>query len=135
MNSPLLGLDLGFRRTGVAISENGLLARPLTVIRARPPHMQVVVEAVIQLVNEHKIATLVIGLPYTEDDRLTSQALKVERIISQIDSALAAQGMKPEIKRINEFHTSLDAAAIYPEAPLDAAAAALILQDYIDQHA
>jgi putative Holliday junction resolvase len=129
MNSPYLGLDLGFKRTGVALSESGMIAHPLGVIEAKPPHMTNVVQEILEIVRQHEVATLVIGVPYTQDEALTSQALRIEQVISQIEQALPAI---VEVIRVNEFHSSLDAAELYPKIDKDSAAAAIILQDYLD---
>lgn len=135
ISSPLLGLDLGLKRTGVALSESGLLAQPIGVIEAKPPHMTGVVQEILGYIKKYEIATLVIGVPYTEDEATTSQALKVEQIITQIDDALHQENLLVTIERINEFHSTRDATALYPTTDADSAAAALILQDFLDQHA
>jgi putative transcription antitermination factor YqgF len=134
MTSPYLALDIGFKRTGVALSESGMIAQPLTVLEAKPPHMTGVVQDVITLVKEYEIATLVIGVPYSSEEAETTQALKVEQVILQIESALKDHALTVEIARINEFHSTRDAAIQYPTAPIDAGAAAIILQDFLDQH-
>jgi len=135
MNSPLLALDIGRKRTGVAISESGILSTPLTVLQADPPHMQRVVQEVVTLVREHETKTLVIGIPYSSEDALTEQAVRIEQVINRLEEQVMADVPWPvAIERINEFRTSQDAAELYPGVPGDSAAAALILQDYIDQY-
>lgn len=133
MNSPLLGLDIGFKRTGVALSESGLLARPLTTLEAKPPHMHGIVQDIISLVKEHEAVTLVIGMPYREDDAPTEQSLKVDQVVTQLEDRLRETGLTVEIVRMNEFHSTRDAALLFPRDDPDAAAAALILQSYLDQ--
>ena len=133
MNSPLLGLDVGFKRTGVALSESGIIASPLTVLEADRPHMSRVIKEIIVLVRNHDIQTLVIGLPYTEDGEATDQSNKVERFINDLRGTLASEDLQPTLETVNEFYSSREAAELYPDAPLDAAAAALILQEYINQ--
>lgn len=130
--SPLLGLDIGLHRTGVALSENGQYAEPLTVLTATPPHAHTVLPKIIALVEQYKINTIVIGLPFTQDDAATTQAQKVERLIEQLQDLLANSNLTIPIERINEFHTTKDASREYPHASVDAGAAALILQYYLD---
>ena len=132
MISPLLGLDIGLKRTGVALSESGIISQPLTVIEAKPPHMTNVVQEIVRFVREYDIVTLVVGVPYTEDDSDTTQALKVEHIITQLEEALAVLPHPPVIERVNEAFSSIDAHELYPNTPIDSAAAALILQSYLD---
>ena len=136
MLSPLLALDIGFKRTGVALSESGIIAQPLGVIEAKVPHMTNVIDEVLLLIKEYDICTLVIGVPYGAEDEMTDQALRVENIITQIEDRITAlQPTSLEIVRVNEYASTQDAAGQYPGAERDAAAAALILQDYIDQNA
>jgi putative transcription antitermination factor YqgF len=134
MNSPLLGLDIGLKRTGVALSESGIIAQPLTVIEASPPHMGNVVTEVCRLIQEYGIRTLAVGLPYTAEDGVTAQSLKVEGILTQLEEALAELPEPPDVIRINEFASSLDAKEQYPHDPIDSAAAAIILQSYLDEN-
>ncbi len=134
MSSPLLALDLGLARTGVALSESGIIAQPLVVIENRLPHLTNTVQEILSYVQEYAIQTLVIGVPYTQDEALTGQALKVEAIITQLEEALIKKGLTPEIVRVNEFYSSQDADRLFPTTPRDSAAAAIILQSYIDQN-
>ncbi|MCI0343962.1 MAG: Holliday junction resolvase RuvX, partial [Chloroflexi bacterium] len=58
----LLGIDLGGRRIGVAIAEQGIGARPLTTLpRGRTVDKDVA--ALRALVTRHHAAELVVGLP------------------------------------------------------------------------
>ena len=134
MNSPLLGIDIGLQRTGVALSESGLIARPLKVIEADQPHMSKVLHALIDCVREYEIKTVVIGMPYTEEGSPTNQALKVEHIISAFKNLLSEENLPVEIEEVNEFYSTQEAKALFPDSELDAAAAAIILQEYINQH-
>ena len=133
MSSPLLGLDIGLKRTGVALSESGIVAQPLTVIEAKPPHMENVISEIVALVSEYEVRTVVAGLPYTSEDGATAQALKVEQILTRLEEALAKLPDPPVIVRANEFHSSLDARERFPNDPIDSAAAAIILQSHLDE--
>ena len=135
MNSPLLGVDIGFKRTGVALSESGIIAHPLQVIEADPPHMSKVLHQLVALVGQYSIKTLVIGMPYHEDESLSPQAEKVTALVHNLQVLLNAT--HPEVKLVtsNEFYTSKEAKQLYPTTDKDSAAAAIILQDYITSYA
>jgi putative Holliday junction resolvase len=61
--SPLLGIDLGERRIGVAIADGpGVGARPLTTLR-RGRHVGIDADALLALIATHGITELVVGLP------------------------------------------------------------------------
>ena len=151
-----LGLDVGDRRTGVAISDaEGILARPLTVIDSIG--QEALVEKVLALVENHKVGRVVVGLPRRLSGELGRQADKVtvfterlsclakERSLSQLDiqlwderlSTKAAERLKtgPESRR-NSLHLRARRGARNRspsvKAEVDAIAAALILQGFLD---
>ena len=84
-----LGLDIGDRRTGVAISDpDGVLATPLTVIERR--NQEDVITDIIKLVARYKVECIVVGLPYSLDGHLTQQTKKVEAFTEKLWSAIAS---------------------------------------------
>ena len=134
MNSPLLGLDIGLRRTGVALSESGLIAQPLKTIEWQPPHAASLIAEIMNLVKHYQVQTLVVGVPYDDEGEVTGQAVKTERLIHQIEVEIRQQSLSATIERFNEYHSTLDARQLFPGEDKDAAAAAVILQDYIEQN-
>lgn len=134
MSSPLLGLDIGLHRTGVALSESGLIAQPLTTLEWSYPHVHQLAAQLQELVLRHNIRTLIIGVPYSEDNSSNQQSDKTELIIQQLEASLRRSGNHLTIVRLTEFHSSQDAAELFPDSDRDAAAAAVILQDYLEQH-
>lgn len=128
-----LGVDYGTKRVGLAISDSlGITARPLSVVPR-----SAVVDEVVNLVKEHDIGTIVVGLPtgLSGDEGMSaSEARKLadelgaatgaeviladERYTSRMaDDALLESGMKRRKRREN----------------VDKVAAAIILQDYLDR--
>jgi len=83
-----LGLDIGDKKTGVAISDpEGILAIPLTVIE-RGSQEDVITE-VIKLVERYRVGCVVVGLPYSLDGHLTQQSRKVEAFIEKLQGVIA----------------------------------------------
>jgi putative holliday junction resolvase len=128
-----LGVDYGTKRVGLAISDSlGITARPLSVVPR-----SAVVDEVVNLVKEHDVGTIVVGLPtgLSGDEGMSaSEARKLadelgaatgaeiiladERYTSRMaDDALLESGMKRRKRREN----------------VDKVAAAIILQDYLDR--
>jgi putative Holliday junction resolvase len=71
-----LGLDVGDRRTGVAISDpQGILATPLTVLDSKD--YDALINEILRLVEQHKAERVVIGLPRHLSGELGKQANKV----------------------------------------------------------
>ena len=139
----MLGIDYGARRVGLAVSDaTGLLARPLkTLDRSRLPGEAALVDAVLLAVAEvssedEPIAAIVVGLPRRLDGSPNDQAPKVEAFVKR----LAGRTSVP-ITLQDERLTSVEAESRLAvnekdwrrrKQMLDAASAAIILQDYLD---
>ena len=135
-NTVLLGLDLGTKTIGVAVSDRGwAFAHPRPVIRrtkfaADWAALQAVVEA-------EDVAALIIGLPLHLDGRLSPRA--------QAAKAFAANVMKRRDMRIAFWDERLstvaaeramlqaDVSRAKRAARIDSAAAAFILQGALDR--
>lgn len=135
MTGPYLGLDLGLRHTGVALSESGMIARPLEVVETEGPHQHALYRRVVELVREHEVGTLVLGVPYTSAGAPTAQSERTEALIAQLQAELEKAGLAPELVIANEIGSSQDGAQRYPGLDDHQAAATLILQEYLDSHA
>jgi len=80
----LLGIDLGRRRIGVAVSdEAGGTARPLATI-ARGRNVEQDAAVLSRLAAEQRAGELVVGLPLTLDGRLGPQAEETTRWADRI---------------------------------------------------
>jgi putative Holliday junction resolvase len=71
-----LGLDVGDKRTGVAVSDpQGILATPLTVLVSKDEDD--LINEILSLVKQHKAERIVVGLPRRLNGELGKQASKV----------------------------------------------------------
>lgn len=129
-----LGIDVGSRRIGVALSDHlGLLAAPLRAIQVRGQELAVIAA----LVREREIDTVVVGLPTSLDGTEGPQALKVREFAARLASHI---GDVPIIFADERFTTAeaerlmLDRKLSREErrSRIDAAAAAIMLQGYLD---
>ena len=139
-----VGLDIGERRIGVAVSDaTGTLARPLGVLRPAGldvDALDVVVREIARLAEEEDgVGGIVVGLPRRLDGRPTEMTPRVE----QFARALGAMTSLP-VTLQDERLSSREAESRLAlrdkdwrsrKAKLDAAAAAIILQDYLDGRA
>ena len=97
-----LGLDIGDRKTGVAISDpDGVLATPLTVIERR--NQVDVIADIIKLVEQYKVECIVVGLPYSLDGHLTQQAMKVKDFTEKLQSVIASRSPESGKGEANGF--------------------------------
>jgi putative pre-16S rRNA nuclease len=138
----VIGIDLGDRRIGVAVSDStGTLARPLKTLERGSSDQAAValVRATIdELAQEDEVACIVFGLPTRLDGTDNRQTPKVRRFVQQ----LAAEVDIPVVMQDERLssHEAEERLAVTEKdwrrrkAQLDAAAAAVILQDYLDGH-
>ena len=131
----ILALDIGERRIGVALSDpSGLLATPLTTIHRR--HHTADIDEVLRLVDEHDAERVVVGLPLELSGRRGTQAGRVSAFVR----AMAERTQVP-VETVDERYSTVQAqrqlreSGVKPSrnrARVDAAAAAIILQSYLD---
>ena len=138
----MVGLDVGERRIGVAISDaTRTLARPLAVLQIARLDAAAVARAAGEIARlaaeEDGVTAIVIGLPRRLDGRPTSLTEGVRAFASQLG---ASTGLPVAFQ--DERLTSVEAESRLAERDkdwrsrkkrLDAAAAAIILQDHLDE--
>ena len=132
----VLALDVGDRRIGVAACDpTGTLASPLTTIERSDEASDI--EAVLGLASERGAAEIVVGMPLSMSGARGQQARKVEAFTR----ALASQSPVP-VNVVDERLSSAQAERLMREAGrrpsvnralVDAAAATVILQAYLDR--
>ncbi|MBI4491244.1 MAG: Holliday junction resolvase RuvX [Chloroflexi bacterium] len=131
----VLGIDPGERRIGLALSdETGLLARPLQVLPRRS--LQAAIAAIADLVQREGAEAVVVGLPVSLSGQLGPQAQRSLRFAEALRRQLAVP-----VHTWNEQYTTVEAQRRLREAGrrwkdraqmVDAVAAAVLLQDYLD---
>lgn len=131
-----LGLDLGGRRVGVAISDNGgRIASALTTLDGRD--IDGLVARIRDLVVEHGVETIVIGQPKNVNGTLGETAAKY----AKISELVAARCQIPVVYQDERYTTveaiktmvGLGASRKNREHKVDRVAAVLILQTYLDK--
>ena len=76
----ILGLDLGSRTCGIAISDTlGMLAHGIETYRFRDDDYDRAAKHVVALINEHQIKTVVLGLPKHMNGGLGERLLLIMR--------------------------------------------------------
>jgi len=134
-----LGLDVGDRRIGVALSdETATLASGLTTLRRSSLGEDVA--AVAELARRHEVTAVVVGLPLNMDGSRGPQAAKVLAFAAALERRLGV----PVVTR-DERLTTVEAEERLREAGvrgwkdrkrrIDEAAAAVILQEHLDSPA
>jgi len=153
-----LGLDVGDKRTGVAISDpQGILATPLTVLASEDE--EALINEILKLVEQYKAERIVVGLPRRLNGELGKQASKVTTFtdkllwrakrsnLNKLDiqlwderfSTKAAERLKTEAggkgsKLRSRAKRGAKNHSFSVKAEVDAMAAAFILQGFLDSH-
>lgn len=131
-----LGLDVGKKRIGVAGCDGtGLIAFGIGTIEHRS--FNATLEQLQALVTDRQVSILVIGLPYSMDGSLGSQARQVQKFATAIAAALSLP-----VEYVDERLTSFEAKemlqaegifAARQKGLIDRKAAAIILQQWLDE--
>ena len=133
-----LGLDVGSRTIGIAVSDDlGLAAHPVRTLRRQGTARDV--QAVLALAREQEAAALVVGVPFDEEGAVGRRAARVMVFVD----ALRTAGAPPVETWDERFSTIVaeeqlrDAAVPRKKrrAVIDQAAAVVILQGWLDDRA
>jgi putative Holliday junction resolvase len=136
----VVGIDLGERRIGVAVSDaTATLARPLKTLQRGATDaaaVELLRSTIVELDAEEEVGSVVIGLPKRLDGSPNLQTPRVEKIIAMLTPHLTVPVVTQD-ERLSSHEADSRLAAGEKDwrrrkARLDAAAAAVILQDYLD---
>jgi len=131
-----LGLDVGERWIGVALSDPlGILASPLT--RLERTDDEAAVKAIADLVRKYEARAVVAGLPYSLDGQVGQQAVRVQDFLRKLAQSLSVpiQTSDERLSTVTAMQGMIEAGASREsrKGKIDEAAAALILQWYLDR--
>lgn len=151
----LIALDVGEARIGVALSDaSGLLASPYKTLRVTRDEAQIWAELQ-AIIAETEAETLVVGLPVSLDGQIHAQGERIlafaERLKAHIslpvvfwderlstveaERLLAERGQRPRERRQSAGSRGGHKRKRSASQGIDALAAAVILQEYLDQRA
>ena len=129
-----LGVDLGARRVGLALSDPGrIISSPLETLTMDSE--SALLNRLISLCREKEVTTVVIGLPLSADGSEGPGCARARRIARK----MAEAGIPAEL--VDESWSSRDAEQVLREMgksrrtakeKVDAIAASLILRDYLE---
>ncbi|MDO9630139.1 MAG: Holliday junction resolvase RuvX [Acholeplasmataceae bacterium] len=131
-----IGLDLGSKTLGVALSESGVIAYALETFRFTENKYEEAVDKVIKLVNEYKIDTVVLGFPkhmnndigirgkISEEFKILIEAKSKVEVVLWDERLSTQSAMKAMIKGSERRKSQ--------KQKKDEVAAVIILQNYLD---
>lgn len=131
ISKTLIALDVGEKRIGVALADTGVrIAVPYDTIEVDGDE----VKNIIELVEREQASIVVVGYPRNQSGLPTLQTAFVERFVERLED------LDAEIVFQDESLTSVIAEdqlkahkRPYTKGDIDAQAAAIILQDYIEE--
>lgn len=131
----IVALDVGQARIGVAVSDElELLASPHSTIRRTSN--AAAIAAIARVVDATGAEQVVVGLPVSFDGKLHAQAQSVQAFAEKLRARLSVPLVyADETLSTVRAEEQLRAAGVRPERireRIDAAAAAVILQEYLD---
>src|SRR3984885_4958698 len=131
----ILGLDVGDRRIGVAVSDElGLTAQPVLTLLRKNRRQDL--GSLVRLVRKYGCAQVVVGNPLYMSGDISPQALKAQALAQALQLATGAEvTLWDERLSTPEAHRHLDAAGRLPadrRGVIDQVAAVLILQSFLD---
>jgi putative Holliday junction resolvase len=153
-SQPWLGLDVGTRRIGIALSNALNIAQPLMTLERTDPRRDQ--RSILRLARRHGCAGIIVGNPLHLSGDKSRQTERVHRFVEQLQSLMLEQshrkvqsaGADPAPERAilpihlwderlstAAAHAALDATAHNPakrHEVIDQVAAALILQGWLD---
>ena len=129
-----MGLDVGDSRVGVALSDPlGIMASPLMIINRADEKKAI--EKIAAIIIEKEVDRVIVGLPLNMDGTRGNQAEKTDSFVDSVrrivvvpleyrDERLSTVNARELIQGVRKTDRS---------TRYDAAAAALILQSYLDE--
>ncbi|MDB5168518.1 MAG: putative Holliday junction resolvase [Candidatus Saccharibacteria bacterium] len=130
-NKSYIALDVGEKRIGVAVGDSGVrIAIPFDTIETDGTE----IERIAHVIIEEKVDVVVVGYPRNQSGEPTAQTAYVETFAKQLTN------IAPNLVFQDESLTSILAEQRlqshkkpYVKGDIDALAAAMILQDYMEQ--
>ncbi len=133
--SVLLGLDLGEKRVGVAVSdESGMLAMPFATLAFSG--RKDLLSQLVKIVDEHRVTKIIVGLPKTLKGEIGPSAEKVmkevEWLKGQLDRPWIFWDERLSTAEVERILIEADVRRDKRKQVRDQLAAQRILQSYLD---
>ncbi len=132
-----LGLDLGSKTLGMALSDKtGLIASSLKIVRHNEEYDKLVGE-VVSVVDEYQVDGIVLGLPKNMNNTIgfkgeLSISFK-EKLESVLDIPIYLEDERLTTKEAENILLSNDTSRKKRKKVIDSMAASIILQSYLDK--
>ncbi len=137
MKDKIIGIDLGTKTIGVAISDSfGMMAHGLETYKFKENHFTHAAEYICNLAKEKRVKKIVLGYPKNMDNTIGERAQMCERFKKRIESMSDLQVVLFDERMTTKIATSVlidaNVKGKNKKKYVDKIAAQLILQAYLD---
>ena len=132
-----LGLDLGTRTLGIAISDaTHLVATPVKVLRFEDSMYEDTIAPLKEIIESEKISKIILGLPKNMNNTIGDRAtttLEYKAMLERIfDVPVIMQDERLSTVAAHDYMLEADLSRKKRKAKVDGLAASIILQTYLD---
>lgn len=126
-----LCLDVGEKRIGVAFSDSSVaIAIPSEFIEVDGSE----IEKIHKLIRLHSASVLIVGYPRNQSGEKTKQTEYVEGFIDKLNAPIKVVFQDESLTSVLAEQNLMASGKVYKKGDIDSRAAAMILQDYLEQN-
>jgi len=129
-----MGLDIGDSRIGLALSDPmGILASPLMIVHRADE--AAAMKKIVDIIREKEVGKVIAGLPLNMDGSRGEQAKKTASFVAELSRHIQVpiEYRDERLSTINARELIREVRKTNRDTRYDAAAAALVLQSYLDE--
>jgi putative Holliday junction resolvase len=130
-----MALDVGDARIGLALSDPlGILARPLQILTRT--NLKADIQTILDIIRDTAVSRIIVGIPINMDGTSGGQAQKTQQFVNELrlHTALPIEFKDERLTTVEAKNILRSSRKTDRKTRYDAAAAALILQSYLDEH-
>lgn len=133
----IIGLDLGTKTLGVAVSDNTeTISTGLTTLRFEENKPEMIIDDLKEIINYYNAGLIVIGLPKNMNNTLGDAVFRTREFIKTLnnnfDIEVVEQDERLSSVSANNLLISADVSRKKRKKKVDEVAATIILQNYLD---
>lgn len=127
----ILALDVGDRRVGVALADSQIkIAVPYGYLERSDK----IIQQITELMLDHDINILVIGYPRNQSGEATKQTESVEQFAKKLAEIEIDADLVFQDESLSSVEAERRLGRVKDKGEIDAEAASIILQDYLEQN-
>ncbi len=136
--NPILAIDYGDKRFGLAISDNkGLIASPLKVLEiTKNRGQEELIKDMLEIIEEYKIKSILIGKPQMFEKQYEKTLKKIDKFVTNLSSQtslpLLFQDESYSTTQAQNMLLSLGQSSKSSKGKIDMISATVFLQDFLN---